>query len=669
MKEVTIGIGGSAGDGLDKSGNTIAKIAGRSGLYVYAYNSYQSIIRGGHIWLRLRIGEQKPYSHGDHLNVLIALNQDSIERHAPEVESGGAVLYNSDKLKCDPKLLGDNILPAPLPVTEITKPLGKFSLIMQNTVAAGALLYLLDLDFEVMTEVLADTFRHKGDEVVEQNTAVARAAYEYAKEHFVPLGYKWHFTRVRRPFVTGNEAFALGAVAAGCKFYSAYPMTPASSLLHWMASHGEKCGLIVKQGEDELAVANMAIGAGHAGVRAMAATSGGGFSLMTEAIGMAGMIEAPVVLINVQRGGPSTGIPTKTEQADLNQVFGASQGDYPRVIMAPTDTVDCYYTSAEAFNLAEKYQMPVLIISDLLLSEHPETIEPDALKPDVPIERGELVSQWPAANGPFKRYKMTKSGVSPRALPGTPNTVYVAPTDDHDEEGILISDMFTSPPMRRKIQEKRMRKIELVRQELAPPETYGPEDADVTLIGWGSSKGVIREAVDDLNHLGIKTNQLQVKNLYPFQEEEIKAILARTKKTYCVEVNYTGQFARHLRAETGFSVDGLILRYDGEPMEPNYIVSHVQSLVAGEQVSLDVTQEEAREMAYHFIRTHLSEAVRPGTVAGIDEDGYGEPVWNIEIVSKETEEKRGNLIIGIQTGATYTWQPQLKGETARGNRH
>ncbi|MFQ5930733.1 MAG: 2-oxoacid:acceptor oxidoreductase subunit alpha, partial [Acidobacteriota bacterium] len=530
----------AAGDGLDKSGDTIARTAGRLGLYIYAYSSYQSIIRGGHIWLRIRIGENKPYSHGDHLNVLIALNQDAIERHAREVEEGGAILYNSDRFNCPTLLVRDNVLTVPLPVTEITKPIGKLPPIMQNTVMAGALLFLLDFDFDMMVEVLGDTFAHKGPEVIEKNVAVARAGYDYAKEHFVPLGYEWNFSRIRRPFTTGNEVFALGAVAAGCKFYSAYPMTPASSILHWMASHGEKCGVVVKQCEDELGVVNMAIGAGYAGVRAMCATSGGGFALMTEAIGQAGMIEAPVVVINVQRGGPSTGIPTKTEQADLNQVYGASQGDYPRVIMAPTDTADCYHSAVEAFNLAEKYQLPVLIISDLLLSEHPETVERDAMKPDVPIERGELVTEWPDGNGPFRRYKMTKSGISPRALPGTLNTVHVAPTDDHDEQGILISDMFTSPPVRRKIQEKRMRKMELIGRELAPPETYGPEDADVTLIGWGSTKGVIREAVDKLNAAGIKANQLQVKYLVPFQTEEVKAILAKSKRTFCVEVNYTG---------------------------------------------------------------------------------------------------------------------------------
>src|SRR5262249_9954432 len=425
-----------------------------------AYNSYQSVIRGGHIWLRVRIAEEKIYTHGDHLNVLIAFNQDAIERHAREVNSGGAIIYNSDQLKVPTMLVRDNVCTVPLPVAELAKPFGKLQNVMQNTVAMGAMLFLLDLDFEMAAGVLDDTFKHKGEAIVEQNVNLARAGYDYTKENFVPLGYQWNFTRIRRPFVTGNECFAIGAVAAGCKFYSAYPMTPASSILHWMANHGAKCGVVVKQCEDELAVANLAIGAGHAGVRAMCGTSGGGFALMTEAIGMAGMIEAPVVVIEVQRGGPSTGVPTKTEQADLNQVFGASQGDYPRAIIAPISTTDCFDTAVEAFNLAEKYQLPVTIISDLLVSEHPETIEPHALRPDVPLERGELVAEWPAWTGEYKRYEFTPSGVSPRALPGTENTIYVSATDDHDEGGVLISDVFTSSAVRRKSQEKRMRKMD-----------------------------------------------------------------------------------------------------------------------------------------------------------------------------------------------------------------
>lgn len=655
MIDVTIGIGGAAGDGLDKTGDTLAKTAARLGLYVYAYNSYQSVIRGGHIWLRLRLGQKKPLSHGDHLHALIALNQDSIERHAPEVEPGGVILFNSDKLKCNIPVR-ENVLVAPLPVGELTKPFGRIEPIMQNTVALGALVFLVGLEFDVAAGVFSDTFAHKEQAVVDRNVGLARAGYDYAKERFVPLGCQWTFSRTRRPFVTGNETFAIGAVAAGCKFYSAYPMTPASAILHWMATHGERCGVAVKQCEDELAVANMAIGAGFAGVRAMCGTSGGGFALMTESIGMAGMIEAPVVIIEVQRGGPSTGIPTKTEQADLNQVVGASQGDFPRAIIAPADTKDCFDSVVEAFNLAEKYQLPVIIISDLLVSEHPETIEPGDLRADVPIERGELVSEWNGQNGKYKRFAFTQSGISPRALPGTANAMYVAGTDEHDEEGVLISDVFTNPAVRRKIAEKRGKKMDLVLQDIAPPQLEGPVEADVTLIGWGSTRGVIREAVQQLAEAGIHANQLHFKYLAPFHSREARALLAKARRTICIEANATGQFARHLRAETGYSVHDRILRYDGEPFEPRQITQQVWAILKGQPRTLDVTSAEAREIAYHYIRVHLGEEVRPGQIERAEGNGFGEPVWQIEIVHRESGEKRGELCVGVETGSTYSWR-------------
>jgi 2-oxoglutarate ferredoxin oxidoreductase subunit alpha len=391
----------------------------------------------------------------------------------------------------------------------------------------------------------------------------------------------------------------------------------------------------------------------------MCATSGGGFALMTEAIGMAGMIEAPVVVVEVQRGGPSTGIPTKTEQGDLNQIYGASQGDFPRVIIAPTDTADCFWTAVEAFNLAEKYQLPVLILSDLLLSEHPETIEHDALRHNVPIDRGALLREVPKDNGnePYKRYRNTPSGISPRVLPGTEGGEYIAATDEHDEQGILISDMFTSQPVRRKIMEKRMKKIDGVLRELKPPVLEGPADAPITLIGWGSTQGVIREARGLLAAEGIKSNQLQIKYLHPFHTKEIKAILSRSKTTIGVEGNYSGQFARFLRAETGISVHDNVLKYDGEPLEPRIIAEEVKRIIAGKALDLDVTLAEAREMAYHYIRTHLGDAARPANIEKTDGNSHGEPVWLVEIVKRDSGEKSGELNIGAKTGAIYSWQP------------
>lgn len=656
MTDVVIGIGGAAGDGLDKSGVTLAKTASHLGLHVYAYNSYQSVIRGGHIWLRIRLGQEKVHSHGDGLNALIALNQDTIERHAPEVESGGVILFNVDKIRVNIPLR-ENVTVVPLPMGELTKPFGRVLPVMQNTVALGALIFLLDLDFQSTEEVFSDTFGHKGPEIIEKNIGLARAGYDFAKENFVSLGCQWKFSKKRRPFITGNEAFALGAVAAGCKFYSAYPMTPATSILHWMAAHAQRLGLVVKQCEDELAVINVAIGASIAGARSMCATSGGGFALMTEAIGLAGMIEAPLVVISVQRGGPSTGIPTKTEQADLNQAIGASQGDFPRVIMAPGKISECFKMAGEALNLAEKYQLPVIILSDLLISEHPETIEPEDLQDPPPIERGELVREWSKSNGKFKRYAFTASGISPRALPGTANALHVAGSDEHDEEGILISDEFTNQAIRRKIAEKRMKKVPLALGDLTPPSLEGPIDADVTLVGWGSTWGVIHEAIEHLKAAGIKANHLHFTYLVPFHVREALAILKKCKQTICVELNATGQFARHLLAETGYQIHDRVLRYDGEPFEPRSLSQQIQAVLADQPRSLDVTADEAREITYHYIRVHLTEDLRPGQVEKSDGNGRGEPVWEIEVVHRDTGENNGRLQVGVETGSTYSWQP------------
>lgn len=574
--EVTVGIGGAAGDGNAATGDTLAKVCARLGLHVYVYNSYQSIIRGGHVWLRMRIADEKVECHGDHLNLTLALNQDTLNQHTAEVNANGGILYNSDKLQVAQDDLQPGVMLYPFPVKDLSEKFGR-NPVMQNTVLLGGLLYLLDLDFDVLEGMLRETFRRKGDKIVEANVGVARAGYGYAVEHYAKRDYRWRLSGKRRMVVSGNEIFGLGALAAGCKFYAAYPMTPASSILHWLVRYGPRHGMVVKQAEDEIAVMNMTVGAGHVGARAMCGTSGGGFALMTEAVGLAGMTETPVVVISAQRGGPSTGLPTKTEQADLNQLYGASQGEYPRAIMAPLDVVDCYYSVVEAFNIAEKYQCPVLIASDLLLSEHRETADPEAYSFDVSIDRGELITD--ATPPDYKRYRLTESGVSPRVVPGHEGTAYVAPSDEHDEQGILISDEFTNPPMRKAMMEKRMRKVDGILRELPPPELYGPAEADVTLVGWGSTKGLIREAISLLADEGITANNLQIKYLVPFHAAEVEAILQGAKCKIAVEHNFTGQLARHIRAETGIKMDEKILKYDGEPLEPHHIVERVKEVL------------------------------------------------------------------------------------------
>ncbi len=574
--EVTVGIGGAAGEGIASTGDTLAKVCARLGLHIFVYNSYQSLIRGGHVWLRMRIAAERVECHGDHLNLTIALNQDTLNQHTAEVNPNGGILYNSDKLQVAKDDLQPGVLLHPFAVKDLTERYGR-NPIMQNTVLLGGLLWLLDLDFDVLEGVLRETFRRKGDKVIESNVGVARAGYDVAREQYPKREFPWRYTGKHRMVVSGNELFGLAALAAGCKFYAAYPMTPASSILHWLVRYGPRHGMVVKQAEDEIAVINMTVGAGHVGVRAMCGTSGGGFSLMSEAVGLAGMTETPVVIIECQRGGPSTGLPTKTEQGDLHQMFGASQGEYPRAIIAPTDVVDCYYSVIEAFNLADKYQCPVIVASDLYLSEHRETADPDAFRFEVPIDRGELIMD--GVQPDYKRFRITPSGVSPRVLPGHEGTMYVAGSDEHDEQGILISDEYTNPPVRKAMMEKRMRKMEGMLRDCPPPTLYGPADADVTLIGWGATKGLIREAVSLLAEEGVSANNLQIKYLVPFHTAEVEAILQACKCKIVVEQNFTAQLARHIRAETGIKMDEKILKYDGEPMEPHHIVERVKEVL------------------------------------------------------------------------------------------
>jgi 2-oxoglutarate ferredoxin oxidoreductase subunit alpha len=347
------------------------------------------VIRGGHSWLRLRVSGRKPLNHGDRTHGLIALNQDTLDRHLRELEPMGLALYNSARVqpRYDPP---EGARLCPLPVPELTLAYKDLP-VLQNTVAVGAALRLMGLDFAGLESVLETTFAKK-PKVVATNVAAARAGYDYAGAHFPPLPFPLAPSPQKWALVTGNELLAMGAAVAGCKFYVAYPMSPASGILHWMAAHGPQLGICVRQVEDEISVINMAIGANHAGVRGMCATSGGGFALMTEAIGMAGIMETPVVAINVQRAGPSTGVPTKTEQADLNQVLGASQGDFPRIILAPRSIPDCFPVITRAFHLADRYQCPVVVISDLLMSEGNETVDPELLLGEVEIDRGELIT-------------------------------------------------------------------------------------------------------------------------------------------------------------------------------------------------------------------------------------------------------------------------------------
>jgi 2-oxoglutarate ferredoxin oxidoreductase subunit alpha len=578
--DLAIGIGGAAGQGIATPGDILARIFVRRGLHVNAYNAYQSIIRGGHIFLTLRTSDQPVLSHGDKIDVLMPLNQDTMNRHLRLMGPGSAVLFNSDSIK--PGDVADGVQLCPFSVKELA-PSIKGDLV-QNTIALAAILRLIKVEFKILEEILTLQFKRRGAAAVAENVGVARAGYDYAGKHFTDFPFSLPDTGKRLAFFEGNQALAMGGAAAGVRFYCAYPMSPSSGVLHWMARHARQLGIMVRQVEDEISVINMAIGAAHTGCRAMCATSGGGFALMSEALGSAAMMEIPVVCINVQRAGPATGVPTKTEQGDLWQVLGAGQGDYPRIIVAPTNIVDCFKIVPTLFNLVDKFQCPGVILSDLLLSEGRSSADPAELDFNVPIDRGEVIGlngDGPPANGAFKRYLVTQSGISPRALPGTPGYTHVVATDEHDEDGVLISDEFTDPHKRQAAHEKRMRKMDGVLPLLPPPALSGPADAQITLVGWGSTEGVIHEAMQQMADAGIVANNLQIKWLVPLHGDAIVSILSKCRKTVIVENNYSGQFARYLRSETGIAADAHIRKYDGEPFMPHHIVDGVKAILAG----------------------------------------------------------------------------------------
>ena len=573
--DFALAIGGEAGQGIATPGDILVRISIRRGLHVSAYNAYQSIIRGGHIFLTIRTSDQKVYSHGDKLDLLMCLNQDTMDRHLSLMGPGSRVVFNADIIK--PGEAREGVELCPILVAELSKSRNK---LFQNTVAVGAIMSLLGLDFQVLEESLTLRFQRQGQQVVEENVRVARAGFDYAEGNLEPFSDP--LPMVSKPLAvwSGNEAMAMGGAAAGVKFYAAYPMAPSTGVLHWMAQNARNLGIMVRQVEDEIGVANMVIGAAHSGCRAMCATSGGGFALMTEAIGSAGMMEIPAVFINVQRAGPSTGVPTKTEQGDLWQVLGASQGDFERFIVAPRDALDAFNTIPELFNLVDKCQCPGIVISDLLISEGRSSVDPDDINMHPKIDRGNLITE-PSTTDGYMRYKDTDTGISPRALPGLEGYVHVVATDEHDENSMLISDEFTNPHKRRKMVEKRARKFNSVVNEVHPPKLEGPEDAEVTLIGWGSTYGVIKEAIELLKAREVVANHLAIKWIVPFHSEVVIDILSRSRRTIIVENNYSGQFFRYLRSETGLSVDGHIRKYDGEPFMPHHIVNGVLEQLAG----------------------------------------------------------------------------------------
>jgi 2-oxoglutarate/2-oxoacid ferredoxin oxidoreductase subunit alpha len=565
--DLNIVIGGAAGQGVHTITGLLARVLLRQGCQVLYVQDYQSRVRGGHLFNRLRVSDQRLGSAREGIDILVALNQETVALHADELAAAGLIIYDASVVTDLPQ----GVATLALESGDLL-PDQKAAEVAINAGVSGAILGLLKLPVAPFVNLLQETFHDKGEDVVAWN----RQAAIHGHKRGAGLGTHHSLEGVKAPpeprlLLSGHEAIAVGALAAGLQFVSGYPMTPWSNVLNALGSRAEKWGVVVEQAEDEIAAINMALGASYAGVRALTGSSGGGFALMVEALGLASCSETPLVIVEAQRPGPSTGLPTRTEQGDLAFLLTAGHGDAPRVVLAPGNAPQGFALTVKAFNLADRYQLPVIIITDQYFGDTNGTCAVKDFPGEVAIDRALAAGQ---AEGPYERYAYTDSGVSPRRRPGF-GPVVVADSDEHTPDGHLTEDLA----VRIKMHDKRLRKLAGLVEELDGITRAGPDDAPLTLVCWGSSLGPVQEAVARLNADQTPARMVHLSELWPFPAAKVMKALGKPDKLVMVEMNATGQCHRLLRQETGLTADHLVLRYDGAPLTPEYILRGLAGVV------------------------------------------------------------------------------------------
>ena len=551
-------IGGAAGQGMETIAAVLVKLLKRKGFQAFTLQDYMSRVRVGHNFFQIRFGNEEIDSHSDKLSGIIALNSDTISLHIDNLAEDGFIIVDEEIEYNDDRLIR-------LPLKTLAKEVGNPRVF--GNVALGAILNLFKLDLKFVEELLNETFK---PEIAKQNLLAFEEGYKLTKPKF-PIKAKGKDNSI---LINGNEAIALGALAAGCKFYSAYPMTPSTTIMNYLSSKIKEAEIVVEQAEDEIAAINMAIGASYAGARSMTGTSGGGFALMVEAIGLSSMLEVPLVVAEIQRPGPATGFPTRTEQSDLKFVISGSQGEIPKMVIALKNPEDSFYQTIRAFNLADKYQMPVILLGDQYLSDCLSTIKPFDFN-KIKIER-HLSDEEYIDGKEYKRYEITETGISPRIIPGgiSHNSVMMD-SDEHDEYGHITE----SASVRVQMNDKRLGKMELLKKELIEPEFIGQDDFDTLLVGWGSLYSPIKEAVKLLNEAGkTKYSALIFGDVWPLPEKLIKEKSKKAKKLINIEQNATGQLASLIRENTGIEFKSSILKYDGRPISAQEIYNKLKEV-------------------------------------------------------------------------------------------
>ncbi|MBD3427118.1 MAG: 2-oxoacid:acceptor oxidoreductase subunit alpha [Candidatus Omnitrophica bacterium] len=562
-KEISIRITGEAGQGMKTIGHAVGEMFVKAGFNIFSNMDYMSRIRGGNNFYQIRISSRPVETLRENPDMIIALNAESVGLHRSALSDEGVLFLDREKFELEEE--DGSFRDAPL--YGIAGEAG--SEIYVNSASCGLIAGMTGIDFSHLKEVFGKVFAAKDEEVLKKNIDAAKKGYELASEKFKDDIFSVECEECAGDLLlNGNEAIALAAVKSGCSFYSAYPMTPATSIMVAMAGYSEQLDILVEQAEDEIAAINMAIGASFAGARSMTATSGGGFALMTEGVSLAGMTETPVVIVDAQRPAPATGLPTRTEQSDLDFVLYGAHGEFAKAVFAPGTIEECFFLTMKAFELADKYQMPVIILTDQHLADSMRNIE----KLDgrgIKVRKFSLSREDSKKIEDYQRYALTDDGISPRAVPSWIKDVIYADSDEHDQKGHITE----SDEVRDSMVEKRFfKKMENLRKEVVPPTVLAVEEAETLLVGFGSTYGVMKEAC---KAKGKSFGMVHIPQVWPFPAEEVTGALEKAKKVICLENNASGQLAALIRKATGIRVSEHILKYDGRPFNADQLTEQL----------------------------------------------------------------------------------------------
>ena len=576
MEELTIVIGGEQGEGIESVGDILTKVLSQKGFNLYGFRNFSSRIKGGHSDFNLRVSTDKEvYVNSEQVNILIAFDDASIHLYKDQMDKKSVVLYDSKSVKQENiPALHEEVLLIKAPFQEIASELG--SSIMKNMVALGMICRLINKSKEVFQKVVTDRFSKKGEKVIQMNIEAFEKGYDFVVENNIYSTPLVPVTAANKMFLSGNDAMAIGAIAAGCRFMAGYPITPATEILENMIRMLPEHGGIAVQAEDELSSVAMAIGASFAGTRSMTATSGPGVSLMQEAIGLSGAVEIPLVIIDTQRGGPSSGLATKMEQSDLTSMLGGTHGEIPRIIISPSTVQEAMYDMGTAFNLSEKYQCPVFIAADLVLATSKQSSEfLDTEKFD--MDRGKRITDEELLvqdDTVFKRYNLTDDHISPRSIPGQKNGTHHVTGIEHGITGHPTEDKNN----REKMMIKRMGKIEDV--SIEKDIKVEGDGEDILIIGFGSTYGAIKEACKELQADGVKAGLAHVRQIHPLPKRKLETLIGNARQVIVVENNFTGQLANVLKQHIEEHSKLLSLtKFDGNPFKPSEITSFYKELV------------------------------------------------------------------------------------------